>query len=223
MNCVLNDEDLTMKAREYVPKNTFRKGSPNMTAGSFAFWVNNDLLPNTTRESGAPRKISVEVGRQRLHSMGFQRNALQREFITMAMMAMKDQRSLKHVKVFLRKWCHWDSFTQAIPPAQKWPVFYPKWSFHRTGRTQSFGFMTKQLSMQTMIKRQCGRMTQSKWSSRKADVLASWFQTLLRSGRAIYLALSDSMHSTLASTDPTTSKKSSEALRIWANPKWLLE
>ena len=62
---------MTMKAREYVRENAFRKGSPNMTACSFVSWVNDDLLPITTLESGAPHKISVEVGRQWLHSMGF--------------------------------------------------------------------------------------------------------------------------------------------------------
>ena len=61
-----------MKAREYVRENAFRKGSPNMTACSFVSWVNDNLLPITTLESGAPHKISVEVGRQWLHSMGFQ-------------------------------------------------------------------------------------------------------------------------------------------------------
>ena len=43
-----------------------------MTARSFSSWVNDDLLPNSTLESGAPRKISVEVGRKWLHSMGFE-------------------------------------------------------------------------------------------------------------------------------------------------------
>ena len=42
-----------------------------MTARSFCAWVNNVLLPNNTLESGAPRKISVEVARRWLHKMGF--------------------------------------------------------------------------------------------------------------------------------------------------------
>ena len=42
-----------------------------MTVRSFCSWVNNELLPNSTLETGAPCKISVEVARQRLHTMGF--------------------------------------------------------------------------------------------------------------------------------------------------------
>ena len=35
------------------------------------FLVNNELLPNSTPEPGAPRKIFVEVARQWLHTMKF--------------------------------------------------------------------------------------------------------------------------------------------------------
>ena len=71
MQAISNNEDLTEQAKLYVRENSFKKGVPNMTIRSFCFWVNNKLLPNSTLESGAPRKISVEVARQWLHTMGF--------------------------------------------------------------------------------------------------------------------------------------------------------
>lgn len=71
MNAISKDEDLTRKATMYVRENAFKKGAPNMTSRSFCSWVNDDLLPNSTLESGAPRKISVEVARKWLHEMGF--------------------------------------------------------------------------------------------------------------------------------------------------------
>ncbi len=71
MNAISNNEELTDQAKLYVRENSFRKGTPNMTARSFCTWVNDELLPNSTIEPGAPRKITVEVGRKWLHSMGF--------------------------------------------------------------------------------------------------------------------------------------------------------
>ena len=71
MQAISNNEDLTEQAKLLVRENSFKKGAPNMTIRSFCFWVNNKLLPNSTLEPGAPRKISVEVARQWLHTMGF--------------------------------------------------------------------------------------------------------------------------------------------------------
>ena len=61
MQAISNNEDLTEQAKLYVQENSFKKGVPNMTVLSFCSWVNNKLLPNSTLEPGAPRKISVEV------------------------------------------------------------------------------------------------------------------------------------------------------------------
>ena len=72
MGSVANDEDPTKIAKQYVRENAFKKGSPIMTARSFSSWVNDDLLPNSTFESGAPHKIFFEVGRKWLHSRGFE-------------------------------------------------------------------------------------------------------------------------------------------------------
>ena len=71
MQAVSNNEDLTEQAKLHVRENSFKKGAPNMTVRSFCSWVNNELLPNSTPEPGAPRKISVEVARQWLHTMEF--------------------------------------------------------------------------------------------------------------------------------------------------------
>ena len=58
MQAISNNEDLTEQAKLYVRENSFKKGAPNMTIRSFCFWVNNKLLPNSTLEPEAPRKIS---------------------------------------------------------------------------------------------------------------------------------------------------------------------
>ena len=59
MQAISNNEDLTEQAKLYVRENSFKKGAPNMTIRSFCFWVNNKLLPNSTLEHEAPRKISL--------------------------------------------------------------------------------------------------------------------------------------------------------------------
>ena len=70
-NAIAKNEELTEQAILYVRENAFKKGAPNLTARSFCSWVNDELLPNSTLEAGAPRRISVEVARRWLHEMGF--------------------------------------------------------------------------------------------------------------------------------------------------------
>ena len=70
-NAIAKNEQLTEEATLYVRENAFLKGAPNLTARSFCSWVNDELLPNSTLEAGAPRRISVEVARNWLHDMGF--------------------------------------------------------------------------------------------------------------------------------------------------------
>ena len=70
-NAIANNEELTEQAILFVRENAFKKGAPNLTARSFCSWVNDELLPNSTLEAGAPRRISVEVARRWLHEMGF--------------------------------------------------------------------------------------------------------------------------------------------------------
>ena len=71
MNTVRNNEQLAEQATQYVRENSFKKGAANLTSHSFCNWVNDELLPNSTLEPGAPRRISVEVARKWLHQMGF--------------------------------------------------------------------------------------------------------------------------------------------------------
>ena len=49
------NENLNKKATRYIRDNASVKGKPNLTAGKFCQWVNNDLLPNETLEPGFPR------------------------------------------------------------------------------------------------------------------------------------------------------------------------
>ena len=46
-------------------------GRPNLMAGMFTQWVNDDLLLNATLEPGFPRSISVQTGHNWMHRMGY--------------------------------------------------------------------------------------------------------------------------------------------------------
>ena len=65
------NEDLNKKASRYIRDNAAVKGKPNLTAGKFCEWVNDDLLPNETLEPGFPRKVSVQTARKWMHELGF--------------------------------------------------------------------------------------------------------------------------------------------------------
>ena len=58
------NEDINNKASRYICDNAAVKGKPNLTAGKFCEWVNDELLPNETLEPGFPRKVSVQTGRR---------------------------------------------------------------------------------------------------------------------------------------------------------------
>ena len=59
-----SSEELNKKAARYIRENANVKGQPNLTAGKFCQWVNDDLLPNQTLEPRFPRKISLETARK---------------------------------------------------------------------------------------------------------------------------------------------------------------
>ena len=71
-NTLMSNEELCEKARVYVRENAAPRGRPNLTAGAFCQWVNNDLLPNSVLEPGYPRRVSVETARKWLHDLGFE-------------------------------------------------------------------------------------------------------------------------------------------------------
>ena len=56
---------------EYVRKEGWKKGQPNMRAADFAQWINDELLPGATLPPQFPRRISVETARVWLHQLGF--------------------------------------------------------------------------------------------------------------------------------------------------------
>ena len=66
------NEQLNKKASRYIRANAAKKGSANLTAGSFCQWVNEELLPKETLEPGLPRKVSIETARKWMHEMGFE-------------------------------------------------------------------------------------------------------------------------------------------------------
>ena len=55
---LMSNEEICKRARVYVRKNAAPKGRPNLTAVAFCYWVNNNLLPNSTLEPGFPRRLS---------------------------------------------------------------------------------------------------------------------------------------------------------------------
>ena len=69
---VWNNEHLNKKAAKYIRNNSNVKGKPNLTAGGFCEYVNNDLLRNETLEPGYPRKIGLETARKWMHELGFE-------------------------------------------------------------------------------------------------------------------------------------------------------
>ena len=68
---LMSNEEICERARVYVRENAVPKGRPNLTAVAFCYWVNNNLLPNSTLEPGFPRRVSVETVRKWLHDLGF--------------------------------------------------------------------------------------------------------------------------------------------------------
>ena len=70
-NTLMSNEDICEKARVYVRENAAPRGRPNLTAGAFCQWVNNELLPNSVLEPGYPRRVAVETARKWLHNLGF--------------------------------------------------------------------------------------------------------------------------------------------------------
>ena len=58
---ILHDEDLRLLAREFVHKNAYKRGQPNMTLNDFRNWV----------EMSYNVHISIETGRAWLHNLDF--------------------------------------------------------------------------------------------------------------------------------------------------------
>ena len=67
----MSNEEICEKARVYVWQNTAPQGRPNVTAGAFYQWVNNEQLPNSVLEPGYPHRMSLETARKWLHELGF--------------------------------------------------------------------------------------------------------------------------------------------------------
>lgn len=65
-------EELNEKAAKHVRETSVVKGRPNMTAGAFCRWVNEDLLQNVSLAPGYPRQVSLETARKWLHHLGFE-------------------------------------------------------------------------------------------------------------------------------------------------------
>ena len=70
-NTLMSNEELGERARVYVRENAAPRGRPNLTAGAFCQWVNNQLPPNSVLEPGYPRRVSVETARKWLYDLEF--------------------------------------------------------------------------------------------------------------------------------------------------------
>lgn len=68
---ILSSEELRKEASQWVRDNAFKKGEPNMTAGSFCEYVNSTLLPSQHLPPHFPRTISLRTATRWLHRLGF--------------------------------------------------------------------------------------------------------------------------------------------------------
>ena len=68
---VLDDENCKKTALSWLRENAYQKDKPNLTAATFASWVNNSLLPNSHLSPGFPRTITPRTARRWLHDLGF--------------------------------------------------------------------------------------------------------------------------------------------------------
>ena len=68
---VLDDENCRKKALSWLRETAYKKGQPNMTASTFATWINTDLLPNSHLPPGFPCSITPRTARKWLHDLGF--------------------------------------------------------------------------------------------------------------------------------------------------------
>ena len=69
--CLLNDESLRLDAAMWARGNAYKKGEPNMTAGKFCQYVNDELLPSHVLPANLPRTISLRTANRWLHHLGF--------------------------------------------------------------------------------------------------------------------------------------------------------
>ena len=66
---IIDDEAARKDAIKFIRENAYKKGEPNMTAGTFCLWVNGDLLARLTLDPSHPHKIGVETARLWLHEL----------------------------------------------------------------------------------------------------------------------------------------------------------
>ena len=65
-------EELRRQALTWIRLNAVEDGQSNMTARSFAAFVNDELLPNSCLPPGFPRSISTRTAGRWLSSLGFE-------------------------------------------------------------------------------------------------------------------------------------------------------
>ena len=68
---LFNDENLKIQASTWVREHAVKKGEANMTARSFCFWVNDELLPSSNLPPHLPRCICLCTATMWLHRLGF--------------------------------------------------------------------------------------------------------------------------------------------------------
>ena len=157
---------LSKQAREYVRENAFREGAANMTSRSFCTWVNTVLLPNSILESGAPHRISVEVARKWLHSMGFEVKPLTKGIYIDGherddVVEVRDE--------FLNKMT---SLGFLHSPSEEMACLLPNVELSPDHDK------TKVAIMPMTMREQCGRMIQCKFSNPRGEGLELWYQIL---------------------------------------------
>ena len=198
-NAIAQNEELSEVATQHVRENAFKKGAPNMTARSFCTWVNDELLPSSNLEPGAPRKIGVEVSRNWLHSMGFNVKR-----ITKGLYYDGHEREdvIEDRKTFLNDMCQNGFLLPSNAPNEEAKELVKDVELKTNWENTIFWFHDESTfnandDEVTMWKDDTMQVIKPK--GRGAGLMVSDFIE----ERDGYLALSDSMHTTLSQGNPT--------------------
>ena len=175
MNAIAKNEELTEEATMYVRENAFKKGAADLTARSFCSWVNDDLLPNSTLEASAPRRISVEVARRWLHEMGFKVRR-----ITKGIYYDGHERDdvIDHRKKFLGEMSTLGFLHASNAPNEAAAELVKDVALDKEWENTIYWFHDE--SMFNANELPCGKMKQCKSLSRMGEVQGWWYLTSLR-------------------------------------------
>ena len=167
--------------------------------------MNDSLLPNSTLESGFPRKVCLETARKWLHQLGFEVLTTQKGILLMDMSVVM---LLNHASSFYVRWSSWAFFILLMLPLRIQQTHYlliltPLQV--KGEQKQSFSFMTSQSSCRTRISLLSGVQKERKLKpkSKGSGIMVSHFG---------FLAFSDEEYEIAKTKHPNIRKYAREFL-----------